>query len=225
MRKTSVYLLLILFAAFLSGCSSNKENFISEGVIEYDAVAIDKENPMADFAPIKMIVKFKNNVLRADLSAGMGLMKMAVISDANKGTVIESVKLFNNKFANILDSNQVKKEYATFPAFNLIETKDKKVIAGYKCKRMIVSFLDKKHPDFDVYYTDEINLQRSNWSTHFNQIPGVLMEYQLKKHGLEMRFTAKSVTKSDVEDSSFELPNDYQIISTEKMEEQFESFE
>lgn len=225
MRKSSIFFLSIFtLIIIVSGCNHNKENYISEGIIEFDAVAVDKDNSMAAFAPSKMTVKFKNNCTRADVSAGMGLLKMAVVFDEEKRTMIEMVKLFNNKFVNVLDSNGVKKENSSFPPYKLIETKDKKTIAGYVCKRAIVSFMDST-AKFDIFYTDDIDIKNPNWSNQFHAVSGVLMEYQVKRHGLEMRFTAKSVTKSEIEDNSFELPDDYELISKEKMDEQFQSFE
>ena len=56
-------------------------------------------------------------------------------------------------------------------------------------------------------------------------IDGVLMEYQLKKFGLEMRFTAKMVKPEEIEDSTFELPADYKPISQQEMNELFEGLQ
>ncbi len=52
-------------------------------------------------------------------------------------------------------------------------------------------------------------------------IDGVLMEYKIKKFGLEMKFTAKSVAKQEIEDSEFELPKDYKKITEAEMTDLF----
>jgi hypothetical protein len=51
------------------------------------------------------------------------------------------------------------------------------------------------------------------------------MEYQMKKFGLEMKFTAKTVKPEDIDDSTFELPADYKTISKEEMDNFFLSLQ
>ena len=48
-------------------------------------------------------------------------------------------------------------------------------------------------------------------------IEGVLMECQMKKFGLEMKLTAKSVTKEDIDDATFELPQAYKPVTRKEM--------
>ena len=85
-------------------------------------------------------------------------------------------------------------------------TKQKKVIAGYNCNKVEVVPDDKSIPPFDVYYTDELDIKDPNFASPYKEIKGVLMEYQLKKFGLEMRFEAKSVRKELIEDKYFQVP-------------------
>jgi len=43
----------------------------------------------------------------------------------------------------------------------------------------------------------------------------------MKKFGLEMKFTAKSIKNEEVDDDTFELPSDYKPITKEAMDELF----
>lgn len=215
-----------LVLLFISGCSSSDEKYISEGVIEYDAVVLDQDNSMASIAPNKMTVKFKDNKSYAELSAGFGLFSTSFIADPEKLTMIQLVKLFNKKFAHVTDSSVLNEEKASSPKIKMSPTKETKIIAGYKCKKAIISFEDNEHPTYSVYYTDEINIKNPNWNiSPYYELTGVLMEYQMLRYGLEMKFTAKSVTKANVEDALFELPNDYKIISQEEMDQLFQGFQ
>jgi hypothetical protein len=47
----------------------------------------------------------------------------------------------------------------------------------------------------------------------------------MKKFGLEMKFTAKTVKKEDIDDATFELPADYKAVSAEEMNTLFESLQ
>ena len=66
MKKNIFFSILILALVLLQGCKDavKKDNRISEGVISYNAELVDATSPMADVAPSKMIVKFKNNYLK-----------------------------------------------------------------------------------------------------------------------------------------------------------------
>lgn len=217
--------LLIAFASCLyilglTNCSSTDEKFISEGAIEYDAAVVDQSHPMATLAPSKMTIKFKDNKSCAEMSAGMGLFSTSFISDPEKKTLTQLVKLLNKKFSLILNEAAVKKENEAYP-YTIIPTKETKIIAGYKCSKAHVKTNDELGYEFDVYYTKDLNIKNPNFANPFSTLDGVLMEYQMKKFGLEMKFTAKTVKNEDVEESCFELPADYKAVSQEEMNELF----
>jgi GLPGLI family protein len=201
--KVSCFLVFAIVLGY--GCGNKKAgNGISEGVIEYDAEPVDKAHPMADLAPSKMTVKFKDNKSCVDLSAGMGLFSTSFISDPETHTMIQLVKLLNKKYVHIFDTIELKKENAVGPRMVIEKTNETKMIATYKCKKAIIKFPGNEHSSFDVYYTNDISIETPNWSNPFSELDGVLMEYQISQHGLEMHFLAKSVTSSDVDDATFD---------------------
>ncbi|MEO6883879.1 MAG: hypothetical protein ABI199_07625 [Bacteroidia bacterium] len=225
MKKKVLFSLAISFLIILSSCRHSNDTFFSEGVIEYAATPVDQNNSMASLAPNKMTVEFKNNKSCAELSAGMGLFKMSIISDPKTMSVINLVKLVTKQFVHVSDSVEIKTEMGKSPQFIITETNETKLIAGYKCKRAIVSFADKKQPDFVVYYTNDIDIVKPNWDNPFHEIDGVLMEYQLKRYGLELKFTATSVTKKDIDDKDFEIPKGYKTMSAKEMDQLFQSLQ
>jgi hypothetical protein len=87
-----------------------------------------------------------------------------------------------------------------------------------------VTFADNKTKPFDVWYTNELNIKDPNWTNPYKEIDGVLMEYQLKKYHLELRFNCTSVSKASIDESIFQLPSDYKIITPQEMEKKFEGF-
>jgi GLPGLI family protein len=217
--------LLIAFASYLyilglTSCSGTDEKFISEGAIEYDAAVVDQSHPMASLAPSKMTIKFKDNKSCAEMSAGMGLFSTSFISDPEKKTLTQLVKLLNKKFSLVENENDVKKENASFP-ITITPTKETKIIAGYKCNKAHVKVNDDIGSEFDVFYTKDLNIKNPNFANPFSSLDGVLMEYQMKKFGLEMKFTAKTVKNEDIDESCFELPADYKPVSQEEMNELF----
>lgn len=208
----------------LAGCGTSNEKYISEGVIEYDAAVIDQSNPMATLAPSKMFIKFKNNKSCAEMSAGMGFFSTSFISNPETKTLTQLVKLLNKKFYLIQNEADLKRENASYPV-EITPTKETKLIAGYKCIKAHVKINDENASEFDVFYTKELNIQNPNFANPYFMVDGVLMEYQMKKFGLEMKFTLKSVKKETVEDATFDLPSDYKKISQKEMNELFEALQ
>jgi hypothetical protein len=221
--------LLIAFASCLyifgiTSCSHSDEKFISEGVIEYEAAVVDQNHPMAGLAPNKMTIKFKNNKSCAEMSAGMGLFSTTFISDPEKKTLTQLLKLMNKKFSLVEGEGEVKKENDSYP-LEVTKLKDTKVIAGYKCNKAHVKVKDENASEFDIYYTSDLNIKDANFANPFSSIDGVLMEYQMKKFGLEMKFTAKKVKGEDIDDSCFDLPSDYKPITLEQMNGLFQGLQ
>lgn len=175
---------------------------------------------MAGMAPTKMTVKFKDNKSSAEMSAGMGLFSTTFISDPASKSMTQLVKLLNKKFSLVQDAEAVKKEVDAYPV-EITPSKETKTIAGYKCKKAHVKVLDGNASEFDIYYTKGLNIKNPNFANPYSSVDGVLMEYQMKKFGLEMKFTATSVKNVDVDDDVFELPPDYKPITEKEMNDLF----
>lgn len=221
MRKILLNNLLFLLSVILfTRCGNHNEKFISEGVIEYSAKVVDESNPMATLAPNKMSISFKNNKSCAEMSAGMGLFSTSFISDPETKTLTQLVKLLNKKFSLIQNEQEIKKENESYP-LEITPTHEKKIIAGYNCEKAHVKLLDDSGTEFDIFYTKELDIKNSNFANPYYAVDGILMEYQMKKFGLEMRFTATSVKNESVDDAIFELPKEYKKISQQEMNDLF----
>ena len=226
MKKRLFYSLIafVCLSLWVSCGPPVDEGFISEGMITYDAEVLDTESPMASLAPSKMTIKFKDNKSAAEMSAGMGLLTTSFISDPGPKTFTQLIRLMNKKFSVIQNSTEIKKENELFN-LEIVPTKETKMIAGYKCIKAKVHYKGGEPSDYDVYYTAGLNIKNPNFANPYYMIDGVLMEYKIKKFGLEMKFTASSVVKQPVEDATFELPKDYKQISQEEMTELFVDFQ
>lgn len=214
---------IILLAFFASSCKYANPKYINEGVIEYDAKPVDENNPMAGLAPGKMTVKFKDNKLAAEMST-MGVFTTTFIFNPNKKTLTQLVKVFDVKQACIDDEKAIVEENKNYQ-LTFEETSEKKEIAGYTCKKVVATMVDDPSNKFDVYYTEELNINNPNAHTPYSQLNGMLMQYRLKKFGLEMEFTAKGVEKEKIANEEFELPAYYKVISKQEMDEFFKSIQ
>ncbi|MHB8258961.1 MAG: hypothetical protein ACYDCN_09655 [Bacteroidia bacterium] len=214
---------IILLAFFASSCKYANPKYIKEGVIEYDVKPVDESNPMAGLAPGKMTVKFKDNMLVAEMST-MGVFTTTFIFNPVKKNLIQLVKVFDVKQACIDDEKSIAEENKNYELV-FEETKEKKEIAGYKCKKVIATMTDDPSKVFDVWYTEELNINNPNANTPYDKLKGMLMQYRLKKFGLELEFTAKGVEKEKISNEEFELPTYYKVISKKEMDEFFKSLQ
>ena len=205
------------------GGSNKSENALTEGVIEYNAEVVDQSHPMAGLAPGSATVKFKNNRLQVEMST-MGIFNTIFISDPGKKTLTQMVKFMDIKNACIqteADLVQENKDYE----LKLEEVKGNKKIAGYNCKKVKATYVNNPSESFDVYYTDELGLDSINNIGPYKQLKGMLMQYRLKKLGLEMCFTATAVKKEEIKDDIFEIPAFYKIVTRPEMEKLFEDIQ
>jgi hypothetical protein len=101
--------------------------------------------------------------------------------------------------------------------------KNIKEIAGYECKDATLTFADGS-PDLVVWYTKDIGIKNPNWSNAYYKIDGVLMDYTLRKYGLELRFTATSVSEATIDDKYFTIPADYEMVNNADLETMFSGF-
>jgi len=206
-------------------CKEDKtsENALTEGTIQYKATVVDQNNSMAGFAPGSAIVNFKNNNLLVEMSV-MGILNTSFISKPNDHTLTQMVNFFDIKSACIQKEEELIEENKAYE-IKLQETKETKVIAGYKCKKVIVSMINNPATIFDVYYTSDLGKDSINHIGPYKDIKGMLMQYRLKKLGLELCFTATSVKKVEVKEDVFEIPSYYKIVTRSEMDKLFADFQ
>ena len=216
---------LSIFIWTLYSCDQTKqtETRFSEGIITYKTTVVDKNNPLANFAPGSATVFFKNNSLHVDMNV-MGVLKTSFISNALDNTLIQTVDFFDIKQACIQNENELVRDNKDYQII-FEETNETKLIAGYTCKKVNATMADQPNNAFSVYYTNELGNDSINFLSPYSAIKGMLMEYRLKKLGLELCFTATEVKKKSIGVDVFEIPNKYKVVSREEMNKLFEDFQ
>jgi GLPGLI family protein len=219
------YFLFALILVTVQSCSIFTTDKVSEGMIEYDITypSTSNDDLMAGLMPSEMKLHFKENKTYGELSAGMGMFTTALLSFPDKKLVTQTVKVMNKKFMHTSDSKQVDQMIGGQAKMKIEFVNETKVIAGYTCRKAIISVPDSNEK-YEVFYTKDIQIKNPNWFTPFREIDGVLMEYKLKQYNIEMKFTAKNVIKETVDDKIFEVAPDYKKISQKEMDEMFLSF-
>ena len=227
MVKTKRIFFISAFFSLLAlvSCSDSKraENALTEGVIEYNAEVVDQSHPMAGLAPGSATVKFKGNRLQVEMST-MGIFNTIFISDPGKKTLTQMVKFMDIKNACIQTEADLVQDNKVYE-LKLEEVKGTKKIAGYNCKKVKATYVNNPSESFEVYYTQDLGLDSINNIGPYKQLKGMLMQYRLKKLGLEMCFTATAVKAEEIKEDVFEVPAFYKIVTRDEMEKLFEDIQ
>ena len=216
-------LFVSLCLSIFTFCGPSHDKIIDEGIIEYDSKVVDENHPLAGLAPSSATLKFKKDKFIMEMST-MGMFNTMFVCDLKTKTLTQMVKFMDVKQACIEDEKAIMEENAAYK-IKFEETKETKEIAGYKCNKIKVTMADNPSVVFDAYYTKDMGMEAVNALSPYAGIKGMLMQYRLRKMGLEMQFTAKSVKKAQIADNNFEVPAYFKIVSREEMKKFFDGLQ
>jgi hypothetical protein len=217
--KTLVILqVLFLFVA----CSPGNKGGKNEGIIEFDTKGVDEKHPLYGLAPSTATLKYKGDKFAIEMST-MGMFNTAIIGDSKAKTIAQTVKFLDINQACIQKENEIKADNLDF-ALKLEESNDTKKIIGFKCYKVRATKINDPRVSFDVWYTKDLGMEECNSLTPYAQLKGVLLDYRIKKLGLEMHFLAKKYEQGIVPDETFEIPKSMKIISQEEMAKFFANY-
>ena len=223
--KKIVLLFALISISIFSNAQSKK---IKEGVAEFDVSyphLTAQMKQMESSLPQTMTIYFKNNQNRIEMSTVVG--STYIISDNTKKEISVLMDMMSQKIAIKQTQEEITKKEAelkksgNMPTFKIVESKETKIIAGYKCKKVIVEYtLDGKKEQMTCFYTDalpQINTGTDNLA--LNEIKGFLMEYNITQSGIQMKIVAKEIKAQKIDDQLFSIPADYKIMTQDEITE------
>lgn len=168
--KKQISLLFVIFMMCATFSTFAQKPFVGTIVYEYSADGTDDPNVQSQLAAMKQEVTVMGNSTKTVADMGIGVINLTN-GDYNLVTTIFDIpgygKFYIEQDAEKLKENQEKVEYK----YN--ETGDKKVIAGYNCKKVEVTVLDKETDEEStiiLWMTDELLLGDN---INFSQYPGL----------------------------------------------------
>jgi len=209
------YLFATLFL-FMSFTLFAQKPFEGKIVYKIDYPALpDEMKGMEGMLPKETIVYTKGTKSRTETASLMG--NQVVISDAKKDYGVVLMDMIGQKMAIEPTAEEMKDAKDRNDKMTVKYLNETKTVAGIKCKKAIISAADEEFP-LEVYYTEEYSNYNAN---DMKQLKGMPLEYSIKANGLEMRMVAQSVTAEKVADSQFEIPADYQKMTSKELEQMF----
>lgn len=211
-------LLLLAALPLFQGCSVDLlDRKMREGVIEYELTfpGYDPNGLMAGMLPQRTTVAFTEEMQVAEVSAGMGVFRTAMVSDSKARSLDYHMSLMSKKIRAELNQRDLQLFNEEGEAFTIIHTEEVDTIAGMPCRKAIALFDRMDLPEVELYYTDRIEVKDPNWFGPFRSLPGMLLRYEVVQYGMRVRLEATSVTPGPVEAERFMVRGNYEQVSPE----------
>jgi hypothetical protein len=212
------YLLIPVFV--ICGCRSNTipKGDVSATVIEY------KVNYLAEKAgkiptkmlPGKMTVIFAGHYALNRIEGFFGQFSLIYVGNLKNESVTTMLKLFDKKYVYYGKKGELPCGMSLPANLSIKETGRTQELLGLQCKELMIS----SEGDSSTYAlcTNGIDVKNPNVTTPYNEIQGVLLEFNTKLSLLEMKLSATSVTEKNISWDSFRVTEDYKERPKEFME-------
>lgn len=221
--RFNVYILLSLCLIILSSCEGKMEgdlqnvsdsNRTKSGAINY---AIDypkafgeEDDLMRMFLPKNMVFSYDGDDFKTEIKNGK-VFATSFIGNSKTNAMMAGTMYFNIKNMCNFNEEDRKNYIDSQPSYKIVKTKKTKKIADIDANHAFA--INKENNDTsDIYYTDEIKIKSPNWFTPYNEINGVLLEYEIERYGLKMRFTASELIELD-STATFSYTKDFEELS------------
>ena len=212
--------LVFVCAAILliTACVSSDSSDQLQGIIEYDVTYLSNQSSIpTNVLPKKITLKFKQNKSITTIEGFMNMFSLSNISDFRKQTNTMILKVLDSKFVHYGEKHEPPFFFDNLGELNIVLTNETKIIAGLNCKKALVQPKNKEINAFDIYFTEDIKLNKPNKSTPFNSIDGVLVQFNIKLNNVEMQLCASKYKKEYFSSDVFDVPDACKKVSREKI--------
>jgi hypothetical protein len=194
-----------------------------EGIINYKISYPDSKFTEAqlNMFPKVMTISVKGSKARTEMNVGGGTT--VEIVDYVAKTKIALINMMGQKYAIKQTAAEIEKENAEQPKGEVNITNETKNIAGYTCKKAIVTTNDDGvKSTLEVWFTEGLGGKDVNFDNPvYKDINGVMLEFSLKTPQATMKFSATSIDKQSVAAKDFEIPADYTLTTQEELRSKF----
>ncbi|MBL7910784.1 MAG: hypothetical protein JNJ41_07005 [Bacteroidia bacterium] len=219
-KKIIVRSFLLLVAVIVSSCKQSETAASDEeGIIEFSAAAVDEKHPLYGLAPNSATLKYKKEKFALEMSS-MGMFNTSIIGDIKAKTVTQTVKFLDIRQACVENEKDIVADNLNF-VLKIEETNETKKIIGLKAHKIKVTMANDPTVTFDAWYTKELGMEDCNSLNPYAQIKGVLLDYRVKKMGMEMHFVATSRKQVEVSETTFEIPSSMKLVCKEELAKVF----
>lgn len=211
--------LSILFTVFYSlTLAQNAPKTISEATLVYDIMVKSPgtEPKMADaFDGATSTSYIKGSQSRTEMVSMLGTE--STVYDNKTGNAFILKEYSGQKLMiTLTKANWAEKNKAYDSVVYDYSSTETKTIAGYTCKKAVVT-LAGSNKTFTVFYTTDIVLANKDFNSAFKNLPGVPLQYESEIGKIKITYTVSKVSFETVNASKFEAPKSgYRVMTYEE---------
>lgn len=176
----------------------------------------DEMKGMEAMLPKGMTSYVKGNQSRMEQDSGMGGQTIVLHNSDDNETVV-LMNMLGQKMAVVPSAEEKKQAEADMDKVEVKLMDEEKDVAGYKCKKAVMTSPDMDFP-MTIFYTEAI----PNGSADLAKVPGMPLEYTTEQQGMKMRIAASTISKEKVGKSMFDIPKDYERMTGAELQEKFQ---
>ncbi len=221
MKKTILFISIICFAITSSSFAQKKGKPFNGSIIFSITYSGDIDAATIAQQPKDLTMKILGSKTRTEISYGPA--SIISISNGESKTSITLIDMMGQKYAMKKKTEDIDKEISE-AKYEIKYNDSTKTIAGFVCKRAIVSIKAKDEETatlIPVWYSDEFGGSEMNYGGQFHGLNGLGLEYEIVTKGIKTVFTVKEVKKGKISDTDFLIPSDFKEISKEEMQKMF----
>lgn len=219
MRLNYVLFIAAIFAITGYSCKQKGGKHINQGEIHYNVDYIGKIGPMPkEVLPKNLIVSFKDNKILFEMISSFGNSGILNLANPEKGIFDTYFSLFSLKYFYAVEPGEQFPGLEAMKGIVIRKTTKTSVICGFNCKNAEVTFPADREKVYEIWYTNEINVNNPNAATPFSQIDGVLMSFFFFLGPAELQFDAETVYKKEIPDEAFERREKFLRVSREEID-------
>lgn len=205
---------LIVLSAFFFTLQIAAQQFEGEITFSINYIEVPAElQGMESMLPTAMNYFFSGDNMAIKQNTAFGTQTIVMNNAANTGYVL--MDMMGQKIALKVDDSQTEEE-TSGPEFT--KTSETKEIAGYNCTKYLVK--TDEIGDTEVWTTNELKANMGSKNPMKN-VEGFPLEYVSEKEGMTMRLTATNVTKKELDNSMFDIPTDFTVMTEEELKAMF----
>ena len=214
------YLIPLLLILLLVNCKRKPPAESAEGQIKFKiSYAQEKVGGYStSFLPKEMIMEYSNNMVKSTIAGGLGFFVLVNVSNLKSYQHTTWLKFIDKKYIYEGDKRESPCCFGMLADMQLEFTNKTKEITGLICKHAIASFRNNEIEPFDIWYTDELGIVNPNSNSPFNDIPGVLLEFNTLMGNANMHMVATSRSIQKIPPKQFMAPNNYRPVTKEEID-------
>lgn len=216
---------LFLFLSLALSISAIAQKKMTEGVIVLELTEIDSDDPsMAGMlssmkgGTMETVFTSKNQKSTMKMMGGMVTTQTYIDVKAKKSKTY--MDMMGNKIALKLDAEEASKASAETDV-DIVETKETKVIKGYKTKKYIIKpkGVEMNGGEISIYVAEDIQVGTIDLGNNMttSKLKGAPLEMNMKMQGMSMVYTLKSIDE-EVPANAFKEPTGYKEMTMEEFQ-------